>query len=699
VIRSSDNSLTGSCKSSERVLVAALEQRPTAIRYASADRVISLGIEGLIRKLPIRWRIFLIAALNTAVAIILAALIWDGAKSLSAAWTEVRQVRDSDRLLALLESEAGRLQNLIHRYFNQPNPEVFAEITLLREALLTTLRNRASVDPMLAGSVEGLVEATERFLAGFGDLRATQARIARTYENEVLKPARDIAGLYAIIDGASGSRDALIWPSLSKSREAFSATVVAANAYYLSLASSAVDDANKNLETIERTIPVMLDLADNDLQRAALGKLREHVQILSQGLNNLTTHFTSQERLLRDAIDGNQGAMAAAIDQISAQMRLRERLAQERFDRTLAGVYKKVAIIALVFLTLIVVIGVAITRSISSPLRELMTAMRAIVAGNYESRLRGLKARDEIGDMARAVEVFRENAIAKRQAEEELRAAKERAEQALTDLRNTQESLIEAEKLAALGGLVAGVAHEVNNPVGISMTVASSLSRRCESFAAELEQGQMRRSRLVEFIDGNREAANQLVANLQRAGELIQSFKQVAVDRSHAERRQFDLRHSTEQILTSLRPGLKKSHIELVTEIPEGIVMDSYPGHYGQVLTNLFLNAVKHGFDGVPEGTIHIEARPVGGQVEINFYDDGKGMTEEVQRRAFDPFFTTRRSEGGTGLGLHIVYNLVTRRLGGRIMVSSAPWRGTTFRITLPLSAPRQEPEAGQVAG
>jgi signal transduction histidine kinase len=663
-------------------------------------RASSFGIEGLIRKLPIRWRIFLIAMLNTATAVILAMLIWDGAKSLSTAWNDVRQVRDSDRLLALLESEAGRLQNLIHRYFNQPNPEVFAEITLLREALLTTLRNRASVDPMLAGTVEPLVEATEKFLAGFGDLRATQSRIARTYENEVLKPARDIAGLYAIIDGASGSRDALIWPSLSKSREAFSATVVAANAYYLSLASTAAEDANKNLETIERTIPVMLDLADNDLQRAALAKLREQSQLLRQGLNNLTTNFTTQARLLRDAIDGNQGAMAAAIDQLSAQMRMRERFAQERFDRTLAGVYKKVAIVALVFLTLIVVMGVAITRSISAPLRELMTAMHAIVAGNYESRLRGLKARDEIGDMARAVEVFRENAIAKRRAEEELRASKEHAEQALTELRNTQESLIEAEKLAALGGLVAGVAHEVNNPVGISMTVASSLSRRCESFASELEQGQMRRSRLVEFIEGNREAANQLVANLQRAGELIQSFKQVAVDRSHAERRQFDLRQSTEQILASLRPGLKKSHIELVTEIPDGIVMDSYPGHYGQVLTNLFLNAVKHGFDGVPEGTIHIEARPVGvGQVEINFYDDGKGMTEEVQRRAFDPFFTTRRGEGGTGLGLHIVYNLVTRRLGGRIMLSSAPWRGTTFRVTLPLSAPRQEAEATQAAG
>jgi len=680
-------------------VVVALEQRPTTMSEAAAERSGAFGLEVPLRRLPIRWRILLIATLNTAVALILAALIWDGAQSLSKAWTEVRHVRESDRLLALLESEAGRLQNLIHRYFNQPNPEVFAEITLLREALLTTLRNRASVDPMLAGSVEGLVEATEKFLAGFGDLRATQSRIARTYENEVLKPARDMAGLYAIIDGASGSHDALIWPSLSKSREAFSATVVASNAYYLSLASTAAEDADKNLETIERTVPVMIDLADNDLQRSALAKLREQSQTLRQGLNNLTANFTTQARLLRDAIDGNQGAMAAAIDQLSAQMRTRERQAQERFDRTLGGVYKKVAIIALVFLTLVVVVGVAITRSISSPLRELMAAMHAIVAGNYESRLRGLKARDEIGDMARAIEVFRENAIAKRRAEEDLRASKERAEQALTELRNTQESLIEAEKLAALGGLVAGVAHEVNNPVGISMTVASSLARRCEGFTAELEQGQMRRSRLVEFINSNREAANQLVANLQRAGELIQSFKQVAVDRSHAERRLFDLRHSTEQILASLRPGLKKSHIELITEIPVGIAMDSYPGHYGQVLTNLFLNAVKHGFDGVPEGTIHIEARPVGvGQVEINFYDDGKGMTDEVQRRAFDPFFTTRRSEGGTGLGLHIVYNLVTRRLGGRIMLSSAPWRGTTFRITLPLSAPRQEEEPAQGA-
>jgi signal transduction histidine kinase len=273
-----------------------------------------------------------------------------------------------------------------------------------------------------------------------------------------------------------------------------------------------------------------------------------------------------------------------------------------------------------------------------------------------------------------------------------LRASKERAERALTELRNAQESLIQAEKLAALGGLVAGVAHEVNNPVGISLTVASSLARRCDGFAAEVENGQIRRSRLVEFIDDSREAAKQLVANLQRAAQLIQSFKQVAADRSNVERRTFDLAQATEQIASSLRPGLKRSQVSLAIDIPEGIVMDSYPGHYGQVLTNLFLNAVRHGLEGTRSGTICITARPLGTEeVEIVFSDDGKGMSEEIQRRAFDPFFTTRRSQGGTGLGLHIVYNLVTRRLGGRISLTSAPGQGARFRMTLPVVAPREE--------
>jgi signal transduction histidine kinase len=806
------------------------------------------AIEHIVRFLPIRWRILSIATLNTAVVLIIAALIWDGAKVLGQSWNEVRQVRESEQLLALLENEAGRLQDMIHRYINQPNQELHSEILLRREALLSTLGSRGTADPMLGRAVQRLIDVTEQFLAGFNDLREVQTAISTIYDTEILRPARDMAGLYGLIESATHSRDDLIWPALGKSREAFTATLVAANVYYLSLASDAAEEARNNLMTITRTVPVLLDLSTTDLQRTALAALRDRAATFLQGLNHLAEKFATRAKLFRDEIDGNQAQMTSYIDTLSAQMRQRAQAAQERFDRTLADVYQKVAFVALAFLIVIVLLGAAIARSISSPLNELRAAMFANISGDYGRRVRGTEEPDEIGEMARAVEVFRENAIAKSQAEAELRASRDRAERdraeiaaaradaertrevlqtvldnmndgvmlfdkhfrwmflnrqlmefqrlppevaypgasgydiirfqanrgdfgpvadieaevekraallrnsaglryerrassgrwiefnfkplddggtlgvyrditelreredalaaakeaaetardaaqtALAELREAQRSLIEAEKLAALGSLVAGVAHEVNNPVGISLTVASSFARRCEVFAKEVREGALRRSRLDEFIEGSRDAAHQLVANLQRAGELIQSFKQVAVDRSHAERRVFDLQESTEQIIVSLRPGLKAVPVALSVQVPEGITMDSYPGPYGQVLTNLLLNAVAHGFPDGRSGTIVLRARLADPHyVEITFADDGAGMSEEIQRRVFDPFFTTRRSQGGTGLGLHIVYNLVTRQLGGRISLHSTPGRGTTFRMTLPLRAPTDD--------
>src|SRR5437660_12447721 len=205
-------------------------------------------------------------------------------------------------------------------------------------------------------------------------------------------------------------------------------------------------------------------------------------------------------------------------------------------------------------------------------------------------------------------------------------------------------------------------------------------------FDAELKSdGQLRRSKLEEFVKTSRDAAGQLVANLHRAGELIQSFKQVAVDRSHAERRQFNLGEATDQIVASLRPVLKRAAITLSVDVPEGLMIDGYPGSYGQILTNLFLNAVNHAFADSRSGAITISARARGSDyVEIIFADNGAGMTPDVQRQAFDPFSTTRRNEGGTGLGLHIVYNLVTQQLGGRMMLESRLGQGTTFRIIMP---------------
>jgi signal transduction histidine kinase len=659
-------------------------ERPASLAARGRSRIV-----GLVRAVPIRWRILSIAALNSAVVVVLVAMIWNGAQVLGMAWDDVRQVRESDKILALLESETSRLQDLIHRYINQPSPALFGEISQLRERVNGTLTTRASTDPMLSGSVGRLERVTDGFLNGFGELRTVQATISKTYEDQVLTPARDMAGLYSIIEGATGHRDALIWPSLGKSREAFTAMLVAANAYYLSLATASAEEAQRNAETIEETIPVMSNLADNDLQRLALKRLKARTAALQEGLTKLSEQLANRTELLRNTIDARQAEAIGVIDELSIKMRQREQKAQETFDRTLGEISRKVLSVAVMFLGIIITAGVLIGLSIRLPLQQIMTAMQAITSGDYNRRVQGTGASDEIGAMARAVEVFRENAIAKRKTEDELRASKEKAEGALLELNTAQQNLIDAERLAALGGLVAGVAHEVNNPIGISLTVASSFARRTEMFEAELRaDGQLRRSQLEDFLHASRDAAQQLVANLHRAAELIQSFKQVAVDRSHAERRQFNLSEATDQIIASLRPVLKKASITLSVDVPEGLIIDGYPGSYGQILTNLFLNAANHAFADGGSGTISISARPRGtDDLEIIFADNGAGMTPDVQRQAFDPFFTTRRNEGGTGLGLHIVYNLVTQQLGGHMMLDSRLGQGTTFRIIMPRTA------------
>lgn len=292
------------------------------------------------------------------------------------------------------------------------------------------------------------------------------------------------------------------------------------------------------------------------------------------------------------------------------------------------------------------------------------------------------------GEVANIVTVALDIGERKR-SEHEMRKARDAAESALRNLRETQNSLIEAEKLAALGRLVAGVAHEVNNPVGIGLTVASSLERKVARFAEEVARGDLRRSSLNDFIEANRDAASQLVANLNRAAELIQSFKQVAADRNYSDQRVFDLADLTEQVVMSLKPGLRKQKLTLSVDCKPGLTMNSYPGPYGQVVTNLLLNAAAHAFPAGSGGAVEIKVQESGADhVEILFSDNGVGMTPDVRRRAFDPFFTTRRDQGGTGLGLHIVYSIVTSRLGGRLHLHSELGEGTRIQIILPRNAP-----------
>ncbi len=274
-------------------------------------------------------------------------------------------------------------------------------------------------------------------------------------------------------------------------------------------------------------------------------------------------------------------------------------------------------------------------------------------------------------------------------SEREIRSARDAAEAALRNLQETQNFLIEAEKLAALGRLVAGVAHEINNPVGTSLTVASSLERKASAFTAEVARGDLKRSSLNEFLDICHTASTQLICNLTRAAELVKSFKQVATDRNQSNQRTFDLGDLTEQVFVSLRPSLGKQGVTLNVECQPGLTMNSYPGPYGQVLTNLLLNSIAHAFPGGNGGKVDVKAQASGhDHVEIVFFDDGCGMSLDVRRKAFDPFFTTRRDQGGTGLGLHIVHSIVANCLGGRLNLDSEPNKGTKIQIILPRVAP-----------
>ena len=259
----------------------------------------------------------------------------------------------------------------------------------------------------------------------------------------------------------------------------------------------------------------------------------------------------------------------------------------------------------------------------------------------------------------------------------------------LEDLRAAQDRLIRAEKLAALGRLVAGVAHEINSPVGTSLTVASALERKRAAFAADFAHGELKRSSLTEFLEFVEDASSLLASNLNRAADLIESFKQVAVDQGYLDRRSFYAADLTEQVLVGLRPALQGKNIALNVECQPDLAMNSYPGPYGQALTNLFLNAVMHAFPDHKGGAIDIKVRASGSdKVEILFFDNGCGMSADVARQAFNPFFTTSRESGSTGLGLHIVHNIVTNRLGGQLNVNSAPGGGTKIHIILPLTAP-----------
>ncbi len=296
----------------------------------------------------------------------------------------------------------------------------------------------------------------------------------------------------------------------------------------------------------------------------------------------------------------------------------------------------------------------------------------------------------EVDELMRVQSRLLEQAIlVKDELIEEVQRRAEELRTALANLEEARDRLVQSEKMAALGQLVAGVAHEINTPIGVALTAATHLGERTATFRQTFAENRMKRSDLQSYLELAGESADLLRYNIQRAAPLIQSFKQVAVDQVSEQHRSFELKSYLEQLIASLAPEVRKAGHSLVMDCPEGIELNSYPGALAQVLSNLVSNAIAHAYDRGAGGTITLTAVPDGTTVALTVSDKGRGIPPENLFRIYDPFFTTKRGAGGSGLGLHIVFNIVTETLKGRIACRSTPAVETSFTATIPLCIPQ----------
>jgi len=297
-----------------------------------------------------------------------------------------------------------------------------------------------------------------------------------------------------------------------------------------------------------------------------------------------------------------------------------------------------------------------------------------------------VRLQEQAGDLAQALLLERRaGQMRLRRQAEAAEAARSDAARALDGLRQTMDRLVRQEKMANLGQLVAGVAHEINTPLGVAVTGASQLSLDVDRLRHLYAERRLKAQDLEEFLNDTGEASRIIQVNCERAAALIQNFKAVAVDQSSDDTRPFDLAAHIHDVLGSMSPQVRRGGHTVRVDCPEGLVVEGRPGALSHALTNLLLNALTHAFEPGQAGSVCITARLLpGDQVRIRFADNGRGIPGDIRPRIFEPFFTTRRAEGGSGLGLHIVHTVVTQAMNGTVTVETSPGAGTAFILTFP---------------
>ena len=334
---------------------------------------------------------------------------------------------------------------------------------------------------------------------------------------------------------------------------------------------------------------------------------------------------------------------------------------------------------------------VLINMALQSPLKTLLSSVKSVEKGDLDAKVQ-LDSKNELNTLG---EAFNKMMDTIKRTSEDLKDANETLEQKVkdrtSDLVEAQQQLIMAEKMASLGQLVAGVAHEINTPLGNSITALSFNKDNFTNIKKLFDDKKVKTSDFEQYLAQTEDALSLMEANLFKASELVTTFKRVAVDQSVEELTDFSVKEHIQEVLMTLRPKLKQTDIKIELDVEEGLHIKSYPGTYYHVVSNMVMNCVNHAFPD-KKGEILISVHSIPDEECLNFVfkDNGIGMDEDTRAKIFDPFYTTKRGSGGTGLGMYMTFNMISQKLGGKIDIVTAPNEGVTFIMTVPKTPPEE---------
>jgi signal transduction histidine kinase len=589
-------------------------------------------------------------------------------------------VRQRIALRNQIQSDAAQLADGHKQFLNAVTPRVDNTYRALFSGIKTLVDDLGSAHPSDASAGHPPVTAIDSASAppansapaSYQDMVVLRHRIGQLFNRSVgeMLALLELAAAGNLADGLLNEAILVADPAqLHQLRARFNEVTISMGTIRLNLATTSDNQVLLGLTTPMLQYGLGSDnLFDQRRHELALVNVSNAVVAENRGLSEALT--AAVDRLLASA-------------RASAEASARDAQADAAYARLFQAVATALAVaLALVFGWRYV------GREVIGRILALQRAMEAEAAGR--EMVIPAQGDDEITDMAAALSHF---VSRRKQAEADLRTAKDRAEGAFAELKELQEALVQTEKMAALGGLVAGVAHELNTPVGVCLTAASLLAEKTDDLAHGFGAGQLRKSKVQEYIEIATEVTALIRSNLERAGELVRVFKQVAIDSGEGERQLFRVREHIEMVLTPFEERIRTRGHTVVLDCPAELAMDGFAEALRQVLTVLVDNALTHAYDEGTSGTITIAVSAVpAGTVTLTVSDDGLGIRPEDQSRVFEPFFTTKRSQGGIGLGLHMAFNIVSSVLGGRIVVESQPGCGSRFIVTVPETSPAPLP-------